>query len=63
MNYFSKEGFETGIFIGAQIAGEKPRPVREYSAVANHRQYVNPRLLAGAFENGGKSGRCIHQRK
>jgi hypothetical protein len=41
INHFSKEGFETGIFIGAQIAGEKPWPVREYSAVASHRLQDN----------------------
>ena len=38
VNHFSKEGFETGIFIGPPISGKKPRPVREYSAVASHRQ-------------------------
>ena len=38
MNHFSNGVFETGVFIVAQIVGEKPRPVREYSAVASRRQ-------------------------
>jgi hypothetical protein len=38
MNHISKEVFETVILIDAQIAGEKPQPVREYSAVGSHKQ-------------------------
>ena len=38
INHFLKEGFEAGMFIGAQVAGEKPQPVREYSIMASYRQ-------------------------
>jgi hypothetical protein len=57
MNHISKEGFETVMLIGAQIAGKKPRQVREYPTVgpwlvAGSRLIQG--LLAGALENGEK---------
>jgi hypothetical protein len=46
MNHFSKEGFETGIFIGAQIAGEISRRVNFPLWLVTSSRLTQPRITA-----------------
>jgi hypothetical protein len=52
----------TRIFTVSQLVGEKAPPVGEYSAAPQWLSLV-VRSSSGAFENGGRSGKRIHQGK